>query len=210
MIWWHLLLTLYYFKWNFSEGNGGINAVEIRTQTDNREVFAVRRVFYHPLRDNNQRRLTYYYDLAILELGKQAKTLFFLYAHTNNVAFFYYLSERKILYDFEVYGDSPTCLNDKFDIANKDAYIQGFGVTNKFNANVEEKQLFEGQVVTVSNENCTLWTQANADELEFLPLPYGNGSTFGELKHGINKEILCSRGIVQADGVISVSIKLKY
>ena len=58
----------------FSEGNGGINAVEIRTQTDNREVFAVRRVFSHPLRDNNQRRLTYYYDLAILELGKQAKT----------------------------------------------------------------------------------------------------------------------------------------
>ena len=113
------------------------------------------------------------------------------------------------MYDFELYGDSPTCLNDKFDIANEVATIQGFGVTDKDNSNAEEGQLFEGQVVTVSNENCTKWTQANADEFEFFPLPYGNGSTFGELKHGINKEILCSRGIVQADGeTISVSIDI--
>ena len=113
------------------------------------------------------------------------------------------------MYDFEVYGDSPTCLNDKFDIANKDAYIQGFGVTNKFNANVEEKQLFEGQVVTVSNENCTKWTQANAGKHEFHPVPYGTGSTYKELSEGINKQILCSRGILQADGeTISVSIDI--
>merc|ERR1712223_1834612 len=74
---------------------------------------------------------------------------------------------------------------------------------DKDNSKAEEGQLFEGQVVTVSNENCTKWIQANADKFEFFALPYGNGSTFGELKHEINKEILCSRGIVQADGVIS-------
>ena len=56
---------------HFSEANGGISVVEIRTLTDDREVFAVRRVFYHPLRVKN----LYYYDLAILELGKQAKTV---------------------------------------------------------------------------------------------------------------------------------------
>ena len=56
---------------HFSERKDEVIAVEIRTLTNNREVFAVRRVFYHPLRVKN----LYYYDLAILELGKQAKTL---------------------------------------------------------------------------------------------------------------------------------------
>ena len=64
-----------YFSESKSERE--INTLEIRTASDDREVFAVRRFFYHPLYVSNQ----YYYDLAILELGKQTKNTF----HTSNV-----------------------------------------------------------------------------------------------------------------------------
>ena len=117
----------------------------------------------------------------------------------------WYFSDRKILFDYEIYGDSPICLNDKFDISNKEATIQGFGIADSKYSNAEEANLKQAKVVTVSNENCTKWVQANAEELETFKLPYGNGFTFNELPNGINKEILCSRGILQEDGSISVS-----
>ena len=60
----------------FSESKPkAINTLEIRTASDNREVFALRRFFYHPLYVSDQ----YYYDLAILELGKQTKNIFHTY-----------------------------------------------------------------------------------------------------------------------------------
>ena len=107
------------------------------------------------------------------------------------------------MFNYEIYGDSPTCLNDKFDISNKEAIIQGFGLTSDYENH--GPRLKQNKVVTVSNENCTKCVQANAKELEAYGLPYGNGFTFSELPNGINREILCSRGIVQENGVISVS-----
>ena len=122
----------------------------------------------------------------------------------------WYFSDRKILFDYEIYGDSPICLNDKFDISNKEATIQGFGaLDNSFNSYNFEGNLKQAKVVTVTNENCTKWVQANAEELETIKLPYGNGFTFNELPNGINKEILCSRGILQENGSISVSTLLR-
>ena len=56
----------------FSENRGAINALEIRTSTDFREALAIRRYFYHPLRSQKYPP-DYYYDFAIIELGKQTK-----------------------------------------------------------------------------------------------------------------------------------------
>ena len=116
--------------------------------------------------------------------------------------------DRKILFDYEMYGDSPACLNDKFDISNKEAIIQGFGIpfgiTDFNQIDYNSPQLKQAKVITVSNENCTKWVQANAGKYEQFLVPYGNGFTFNELRNGINREILCSRGILQANGLISV------
>ena len=49
------------------EDHEGIFGVEIRKGTDSREAFAVRRYFYHPLREP----LYYKYNFAIIELGKR-------------------------------------------------------------------------------------------------------------------------------------------
>ena len=49
-----------------------INTLEIRTASDDREVFAIRRFFYHPLYVSDP--VQYYYDLAILELGSKPRT----------------------------------------------------------------------------------------------------------------------------------------
>ena len=55
----------------FRERSEDITAIEIRKGTDYREAFAVRRFFLHPLKEGAF--LQYYYDFAILELGKQTK-----------------------------------------------------------------------------------------------------------------------------------------
>ena len=121
----------------FSDTNpDAVNTLEIRTATDDREVFTIRRFFRHPLYVSGQ----YYYDLAILELGKQTKNTFHIYATNVHryILFLKYFSDRKVLYDYEKYGDSPTCLNREFDIQNKDALAQGFGVTDNQESNLKD------------------------------------------------------------------------
>ena len=113
------------------------------------------------------------------------------------------------MYDYKKYGDSPTCLNDEFYIGNKSALVQGFGITDGQESNIDKKKLFEGELVTVSNKDCTEWVQANAAKYEQGNeyLPYGTGSTFKELPQGINGQILCSRGFLSEEtGKINVSI----
>ena len=118
-------------------------------------------------------------------------------------------SERRIFYDYDKYGDSPTCLNDEFDIGDIDAIIQGFGITGP----TEERGtniLQEGKVITATNENCTLWVKQNAKHFETGDaIEYGKGFTFGELADGINNGTLCSWGIKNEDtGIYTVSTKI--
>lgn len=42
---------------------------------------------------------------------------------------FYSFTERKVVYNFEKYGDSPTCLNKDEDIDDIEVFLQGSGVT---------------------------------------------------------------------------------
>ncbi len=68
----------------FSEdGTMKIKVNTIRSQTKHKEVIEMKRVFKHPLYKSNRA----YDDIALVELG------------------------RRIIYDYDTYGDTPTCLD---------------------------------------------------------------------------------------------------
>ena len=99
--------------------------------------------------------------------------------------------ERKILYDYETYGDSPTCLNKECDIAGKEATLQGFGKTETGDF---PNKLLETTVNTITNRECNI-TNRNAGDKIAQQLPYG-----------INRTILCTMGIEHEGGEYSVRI----
>ena len=124
------------------------------------------------------------------------------------------------MYKYDKYGDSPTCLNGDFDISNKNATIQGFGITGP--TGEFAKGLLEATVITTTNENCTRWIKQNAKTFESAnqAIKYGKGYTFAELSDptscgklsdptlclkGIHNGIFCSWGIENEDGIFSVS-----
>ena len=55
--------------YKFSENSEGTSTITIRTGTDHEETIAVRRKFIHP--KYNPGDGTYYYDIAVLELGNR-------------------------------------------------------------------------------------------------------------------------------------------
>ena len=62
------------------------------------------------------------------------------------------------MYKYDQYGDSPTSLNGNFDISNKTATIQGFGIRD---TGESANGLLEATVITTTNENCTQWIKQN-------------------------------------------------
>jgi len=78
--------------------------VSIRDNTPFREKIGVRRVWKHPVRESKEVPGAYY-DIAIMEL------------------------ERRIIYDYDKYGDSPVCLGKNKDIPDGPALQQGAGLT---------------------------------------------------------------------------------
>ena len=100
------------------------------------------------------------------------------------------------MYKYDKYGDSSTCLNGDFDISNKNATIQGFGITGP--TGEFAKGLLEATVTTTTNENCTRWIKQNSKTFESAnqAIKYGKGYTFAELHDGINNGTLCSWGFL--------------
>ena len=72
---------------NSSQGDEVKQVFEIRTGTEDREVIAMRRAFVHPLYVPPG---TYYYDIAVIELGK-------LLCFLHKKAFFSRHNKTKIL-----------------------------------------------------------------------------------------------------------------
>ena len=93
--------------------------------------------------------------------------------------------DRKIVYDYEKYGDTPICLNDQFDISDKETIIEGFGI-DETGEEVTENQI--AQLITMSNEECTKWIKNNASAFDI-------DGEIAELPEGINRYILCTRGV---------------
>ena len=98
--------------------------------------------------------------------------------------------ERKIVYDYDKYGDTPTCLNDQFDISGKNATIQGFGDTQTGKQKIDDEgiiQNLENTIIIMSNEECCKWIKNNASSFD------AEGE-IAELPQGLNRYILCTRG----------------
>ena len=92
--------------------------------------------------------------------------------------------ERRITYDYEKYGDSPTCLGKEKNLDQQLGLVQGFGITED---GINSDGLLEANVTIISREKCEL-------EMEKLGKQYKNEIN-GSLPDGINDLLLCTQGI---------------
>jgi len=141
-----------------SEGGPRSNRVNnIRENTVFKEIIGVKRVFVHPL----YKYPNLYNDIAILELG------------------------RRIAYDWEVFGDSPSCLHQGFDAVGKIATIQGFGLTEKNT----KGDLLETNVTIIDNKECKTILEEKLD---------GKDTERSKMKkalpQGLDYGLLCAKG----------------
>jgi hypothetical protein len=106
--------------------SGEIRQIGIRDGTQFQESVGVRRLWRDSRYDPNAKEK--YYDIAVLEL------------------------ERRVIYDYEVYGDSPACLGHEMDLAGEIALVQGFGITED---GTSPDGILEANVTIISNSKCT-------------------------------------------------------
>jgi len=108
--------------------------VVIRDNTPFKEIVEVKRSFIHP-----------YYSPGPVD---------------NDIAVFEL--ERRIIYDFDKFGDSPVCLAENFDYSVEQEVIgQGFGLTEN-NSFTASNVLLEATVRTISLDKCWQWINNNA------------------------------------------------
>ena len=130
----------------------------IRHGTDYAETIEVKRTFMHP----GYRFPSSYNDIAISELG------------------------RRVIFDFDTYGDSPMCTGDTELLDGKTAIVQGFGLTEQ---GKQPKDLLQTEVYLVSNEKCAQTLRNNiSNHLIFKKRAKES------LEYGIIDQILCSIG----------------
>lgn len=142
------------------EQPGVTRTISIRDSTDFQETIEVKRSFVHPDFDLP----SLYHDIGVFEL------------------------ERRIEYDFQKYGDSPTCLGVGKSITNQEAIGQGFGVTETGEL---PDQLLEAKVKIISNEECSrnLTSSKSRSTIDFEK----------KFPKDINEGLLCSIGIYNAE-----------
>ena len=68
--------------------------------------------------------------------------------------FCHQFTERRVIYNFEKYGDSPACVGKDRNIKNQIALTQGFGLTENTKDLLEERPLLETNVTIISNDEC--------------------------------------------------------
>ena len=117
-----------------------------------------------------------YNDVAVIELG------------------------RRIEYDYDKFGDSPTCLDQgQRDNINKIATVQGYGVTE----DGEVGTLLETNVTVITNELCKEYIDYNSTLNKAIKKQINKA-----LDNGLNYGFLCAQGFPSKDGkTISGSCK---
>ena len=95
--------------------------ISIRDNTPYEEVIAIKREWQYPLYTHPE----FYFDIAVFELGKEINLKLKFTNKSNMKLSFLYYSERRIIYDYEKIGDSPTCLGETNGIAGLEALSQG-------------------------------------------------------------------------------------
>ena len=138
-------------------GPGEARQIGIRDGTPNAETIAVRRVWKDTRFDPNSKEN--YYDIAVLEL------------------------ERRVIYDYERFGDSPACLGKEEDLAGKQGLVQGFGINED---GITPDGVTEVDVNIISNAECE-------EEMDKLTKKYGKEAG-DALPDGLTPAILCTKG----------------
>ena len=102
--------------------------------------------------------------------------------------------ERRIIFDYDKYGDSPNCLgkDELEDLAGQVGLTQGFGKTELENEGAGK--LLEANVTIISNEDCY-------EKLNNIITTNINGyNSRTQIKQaiydGITDQLLCTEGLV--------------
>lgn len=146
--------------------------LNLRDNTQYKEIIEMKKVYKHPLYEYP----SLYNDVAVIELG------------------------RRIEYDFDKYGDSPTCMArpEQTEIEGKIATVQGYGVTE----NGTKGYLLEANVTVISNELCKEYLDYNGTQRVQVKKKINNA-----LSNGLNYGLFCTQGYQDENGVFTGSCK---
>ena len=146
---------------NFGASGRSIRANTIRVNTLYTETIEIKRVYRHP----EYRFPKSYNDIALIELG------------------------RRIVFDYDKFGDSPVCIDQGVDKVDKVATVEGFGQTEKGT----KGKLLEANVTVISNQECKEALRYNITK-EGTKMRITTAIPLG-LEYGL----LCARGIYNPD-----------
>merc|ERR1712059_135718 len=151
-----------------AEGFGDIRFKQLRDDTNETEMITVKKVYRHPL--YNPPLL--YNDIAVVELS------------------------RRVVYDYDVYGDSPSCLDKDLDLPGRNATSVGYGLT-EFNTSGD---LLAADMKIISNIDCKRFYNENITK-------NANATKFSKLQlalpYGLDYGLLCTQGFQNDEGVFS-------
>ena len=116
-------------------------------------------------------------------------------------------AERRIIYDFDKFGDSPACIGKEKNLENQVALTQGFGITENTTDLAEFKsKLLETNVTLISNDDCY-------NKISVITLASLKGSAKRAMPEGVTDQMLCTLGIVKQIGnrkIVSVCWSTVY
>ena len=114
--------------------------------------------------------------------------------------------DRRVIYDFEKFGDSPACIGTDGNIENQIALTQGFGITENTVDTTEERELLETNVTIISNDECY-------NKLEMAESSTLKATARNAMPNGVTDQMLCTLCIVKEIGektICSVSVVFCY
>merc|ERR1711915_445270 len=94
---------------------------------------------------------------------------------------------RRVEYDYERYGDAPSCLDSGLELTEKTGTVQGYGLTETG----KRGTLLEANVTIISNEKCQRILIDNAKESISVS---AQNQINQALPYGLNYGLLCADG----------------
>ena len=112
-----------------------------------------------------------------------------LMENLNKINQFYFISvisERRIIYNYTEYGDSPSCIGEELNLVNQDVILQGFGIQPDETIG----ELLQVPLRILSNEECY---ESFVNESEYFARPQVKATVTSTLYDGITDQVLCSK-----------------
>jgi len=142
----------------------------IRDNTNHTEVIEIKRVFKHP----QYKYPNLYDDIAVLELG------------------------RRVEYNYDLFGDTPSCIDQGQDNEDRTATVQGYGLTELG----ERGELLETNVTVINNEYCKEILDSNTTDNK-----NARSKIDSALPKGLQYGLFCAQGDMNEEGIFKGSCK---